>query len=536
MDALSRLAFRMQQARGEGTRLSRAEAEQVRLGEKGRVQLPLDDVLDLAQDANVLDRVADDGESAIYAFRHHLLQEYFAARELLRRFRAGQRLGKYWRVRWRRWLLGPWRLRPGQQMPPPPVTGWEETVTMAAALAGRDTARFVEAVRGGNLPLAGRCLAEAGPGREELAELAGEVREALLARQRNKRAHLRARIAAGLALGEVGHPDLRPRRFEFEGRTVRAILPPLETIPAGPFVRGSAREDEDAYSDEYTSRREVTLPEYAIGRYPVTNAEYALFVDAGGYRDERWWSEAGWRWRQGGPDAHAEAVEDWLRYRDVVREFGVERAARQFNWPPGRRRFWEEMVQLTEEAAQKRARQLFDRPFDRPAYWGDRDLSSPGRPVVGVNWYEATAYCAWLAAVTGREFRLPGEAEWEKAIRGTDGRTYPWGETFDAARCNTVEGQIYTTTPVGLYPDGVSPYGLFDGAGNVWEWTGDWYRMYPGGEPRDDFGEKFRAVRGGSWLIFGRLARCAYRFRLVPVNFNDIVGFRVVSPGSVSGC
>ena len=278
----------------------------------------------------------------------------------------------------------------------------------------------------------------------------------------------------------------------------------------------------------------MTLPGYAIGRYPVTNAEYALFVRSGGYRDERWWSEAGRQWRQGGPDAHAGPIGDWLGFRALLRERNVEQIARRLNWRPQELRYWQEMVQLSEEEARERARQVFERPFDRPAYWDDRELGSPGRPVVGVNWYEAAAYCRWLSAVSGREFRLPTEAEWEKAARGTDGRAYPWGDRFDPALCNTVESHVYTTTPVGLYAGGVSPYGLFDAAGNVWEWTGDWYQMYAGGEPSDDFGERYRVVRGGSWARDRGYARCAYRNWFVPVNFGYSMGLRVVFPGSIS--
>jgi formylglycine-generating enzyme required for sulfatase activity len=164
-----------------------------------------------------------------------------------------------------------------------------------------------------------------------------------------------------------------------------------------------------------------------------------------------------------------------------------------------------------------------------------------------VNWHEAEAYCRWLTAVTQQTFRLPTEAEWEKAARGGlpsplqgEGpgmrvREYPWGEKFDATRCNTVESHIYTTTPVGLYPGGVSPFGLFDASGNVWEWTADWYQMYPGGEPSDDLGEKFKVVRGGSWGSDRSLARCACRGRFVPGYFSYGIGFRVLSPGSISG-
>jgi formylglycine-generating enzyme required for sulfatase activity len=152
--------------------------------------------------------------------------------------------------------------------------------------------------------------------------------------------------------------------------------------------------------------------------------------------------------------------------------------------------------------------------------------------VVGVNWYEANAYCAWLSAVTGKSFRLPTEFEWEKAARGTDGRIYPWGDKFDPRKCNSVEGQIYRATPVGLLPAGVSPNGIFDASGNVAEWTESWYKAYPGQkeDPSEDYGEKYRIVRGGSWYDLHRFVRCADRRRLVPAFFNDSLGFRLVVP------
>lgn len=405
---------------------------------------------------------------------------------------------------------------------------------MAAGLAGKDTARLVAAVGRHNLPLAGRCLAQAGPEWADLEALVETTRAGLLARQRSPAAHVRARIAAGLALGELGHPDLPPRRFEFEGRTVWAILPAWQVVPAGEFTRGSDPADKLAYLDEYTTERRVTLPAYRIGRYPVTNAEYHFFVEDGGYRAGRWWSTPGQAWKQGGLEAYAQAMQGWLNFRSNLQGQDLGKIAQQFNWRPQELRSWKEVVQLSDEEARERARQVFDRPFDRPAYWDDPELNSAGKPVVGVNWHEAEAYCRWLSAVTGMEIRLPTEAEWEKAARGTDGRAYPWGETFDAGRCNTVESHIDTPTPVGLYPAGVSPYGLFDAAGNAWEWTADWYQVYPGGQPSDDFGEKFRAVRGGSWDNNHNLARCAYRFGLAPDNFSYDFGFRVMSPCAAS--
>jgi formylglycine-generating enzyme required for sulfatase activity len=109
-------------------------------------------------------------------------------------------------------------------------------------------------------------------------------------------------------------------------------------------------------------------------------------------------------------------------------------------------------------------------------------------PVVSVSWHDAMAYCQWLAKATNKAYRLPSEAEWEKAARGVEGRIYPWGNEWDAKRCNSSEGERGGMTPVGMYspqlhPElaegGDSPYGCVDMAGNVWEWTGSVYEKYP---------------------------------------------------------
>jgi len=524
LDALSRIAYDVQ-ALGEGTAFDEARLEAA----PPTGALTPAQVKDLALDATLLRAARPESRSGPYEFQHQLFQEYFAARELLRRFRASDDVSGLWAVDWQ----AP-DLQPGdEQMAPPPATRWDETVTMAGGLAGKDTARFIAAVRDSHPPLAARALAEARPDEApELKTLADDLRAELLTRQRDTSARLRARIASGLALGELGHPDLRPRPFEFEGRKVWAIVPPLEPVAAGEFIRGSAPDDPEAFPDEHTTERVLTLPAYRMARYPVTNAEYRFFIEDDGYENDRWWSEAGLKWKAGGPDVHDAALEQFLATRKLLRSVPdwakqLERAGRL----KAEIDYWKEMVELAEDEARERGRRQFSRAFDRPAFWEDTTLNSPARPVVGVNWHEAEAYARWLSAVSGGDHRLPAEMQWEKAARGSDDRAYPWEGDFDSARCNTVESRIFTTTPVGLYPDGRSPFGLFDAAGNVWEWTADRYQAYPGGQHLEDDDKDFKVVRGGSWTLNRRIARCASRLGLVPVLFYLNLGFRLCSPG-----
>lgn len=127
----------------------------------------------------------------------------------------------------------------------------------------------------------------------------------------------------------------------------------------------------------------------------------------------------------------------------------------------------------------------------------------------------ADAYAAWLAARTGRAFRLPTEAEWEYAAAGPQGREFPWGDTFGPDRANTVEDGPLSTTPIGVHPAGRSPFGVYDMAGNVEEYTADDYRPYPGGSAvADDLAVTrgaYRIARGGSFTRFGDLARTRRR-------------------------
>ncbi len=151
-------------------------------------------------------------------------------------------------------------------------------------------------------------------------------------------------------------------------------------------------------------------------------------------------------------------------------------------------------------------------------------------PVVFVSWRDALGYCRWLSAVSGQEIRLPTEAEWEKAARGSDGRKYPWGNEFSKSKCNTQTSIILDTTAVGQYsPQGDSPYGVADMAGNVSEWTNSLYRPYPYNpdDGREDLeSEGYRVVRGGSFESLRWYARCVFRGRVIPRHRLGSRGFR----------
>ncbi|HEY7093355.1 MAG TPA: formylglycine-generating enzyme family protein [Ktedonobacterales bacterium] len=165
-----------------------------------------------------------------------------------------------------------------------------------------------------------------------------------------------------------------------------------------------------------------------------------------------------------------------------------------------------------------------------PTSW-QAQLGKLDHPVVSVSWHDAVAYAGWLAAHTGQPWRLPSEAEWEKAARGPDGRIYPWGNQFDASRANTDEGTERTTTPVGSYSGGASPYGALDMAGNVWEWTSSVFKPYlytpTDGRERADSTEN-RVLRGGSWNVIAGGSRAAYRDHYPPGYLDGGSGFRVV--------
>jgi iron(II)-dependent oxidoreductase len=253
-------------------------------------------------------------------------------------------------------------------------------------------------------------------------------------------------------------------------------------VPGGPFVVGATPEEPFVFDNEKWAHP-VPLRPFAIARAPVTQSEFAAFVEADGYRRPELWSRAGWHWRQ---TVQAEQPLYWQRQGNV----------------------W------------------LRREFDR---WVPLE---PHRPILHVNWYEAEAYCRWA----GR--RLPGEAEWEAAAAASGPdltgpkRRFPWGDTPPDATRSQLDGHVLGCCDVAALPAGDSVWGCRQMIGNVWEWTADDFGPYPGftPDPYRDYSQPWfgthKVLRGGAWTTRARLLRNTWRNFYKPDRRDVWAGFR----------
>lgn len=380
-------------------------------------------VLQIARSASILDLA-----SGRVRFTHQLIQHYFGAFALAALITEGNTPSGIWREDRKRWWA---------------PTIWDESAILLAGLAdynadisGKLTSPWdvISWITPLNPVVAWRCVEE---NRLDLNHARAEVlRRPISGTRAAPRARLmlsadfEERVGEGLGLIENDIPNIK-----------------WCDVPAGEFVFG----DEEI----------ADLPDFWIARFPITNSQFAPFVDAGAHLRAKYWSG-----------------------------------------------------------------------FPQSSVLASSTFAGAHNPRDTVNWYEARAYCRWLTerlfetgdprVVSGAYVvRLPSEREWEKAARGSDGRAYPWGSDFDPTRCNTLETGLRRTSPVGIFPDGASPYGAEEMAGNIWEWCSDFY-----------FTQNATRLgvinKGGSCYRDAMRATAAYRADCLPSYHSRGRGFRVV--------
>ncbi len=277
-------------------------------------------------------------------------------------------------------------------------------------------------------------------------------------------------------------------------------------IPAGKFLMGSNDVDTSMRGKEYgfikplyldeQPQREVMLDAFQIDRYEVTNEQYKEFVILNNRNVPNTWRNNG-----------------YLLVRQIL-DIANDEVLRRLS---------DELFKL-DMNSQTASRETLLTAIEK------QQRSQDTLPVAGVTWADADGYCQWL------DKQLPTEAQWEKAARGTEGNEYPWGNEWHKAYSNSGEGagRESGVAPVGYYSKGKSPYGVYDMAGNVMEWTADGYHRYPGNEyDSKDYGETFKVVRGGGWGGVGHYAinhfnRTSYRFYLRPESTFPDLGLRCV--------
>lgn len=366
-------------------------------------------------------------QTTAYTFPHRTFQEYLAACHLVNSAdypTTAAALVREDPVRWREvFLLASGRAPVGQAIAavnalcPNEVELSADAATWRQALIAGDALREI-----------GRIRAERQPAGQ--AQLARTRRWLVHAIRQDQLFAPAERAAAGRTLARLGDP---------RAAVMRVAEMEFCYVPPGPFIMGSTADNEWAKNQE-RPQHQVDIPySYWIARYPVTNAQFDQFIAADSYKNADYWSEA-------------EAANRWHKGA-VTRHHPV----------------WNKEKQEYEFPAE-----VTDGP-----YLTVEPFNLPNHPRVDINWYEALAFVRWLTermhegGVLPRDWaiHLPSEAEWEKAARGDDGRLYPWGNRPDPNAANGGATGINTTSAVGCFPGGASPYGVEDLAGNVWEWT-----------------------------------------------------------------
>jgi formylglycine-generating enzyme required for sulfatase activity len=288
-------------------------------------------------------------------------------------------------------------------------------------------------------------------------------------------------------------PEAAPKRRSWHGERLRlgvmSVMPPPFSwinIPAGKVTLESGAGQPKTFD----------IPTFAIAKYPVTNGQFAKFIEADGYQQQRWWTAAGWEARKTG---------------DLI--FDEKESAFVSDDNPA---------------------------WIRPQQWETFGFDDPHQPVTGVSWYEAVAFCRWLSETSGEEVTLPTEQQWQRAAQGDDERLYPWGNQWSGKRCSNAVGPVQALgfvksmiksvrggpVPVQDYEGkGDSPFGVVDMAGNVWEWClTDFTNDVTDVESTD-----VRGMRGGAWDIFNmNCFRTTYHQSELPSLRASNRGFRCV--------
>ena len=334
----------------------------------------------------------------------------------------------------------------------------------------------------------------------------------------NRSAHLIAFLSCTLILGACSknNDDELAQKVELkstpeiqltEKAQVTSEQTPMVEIPAGTFIRGSNDTDKTGLQQEYGFSEPLYLDEhpqhtheidaYKIDVYEVSNLQYKAFV----YATER---KLPFGWQQNGYGllpSHLHKVP-----LEQLRFIAAEKIKLDMDTT----------VMEKDELITEMSKAI---------------TALDNHPVSDVSWHDANAYCRWLGK------QLPTEAQWEKAARGPNGNIFPWGNQWDSKLANTGDDEAWEngTSPVGVYKQNVSHYGVYDMAGNVWEWVDDWYAPYPGSDFTSEFfGKQAKVIRGGGGGV-GHYA-ISYFYRGSTRQFSEPnletedVGFRCAKP------